>query len=61
MAKKNSELTYQVYNRHGELVCQATEKARYSKDTELVMLENGYTIKLNGRKLTKKELKDGKK
>lgn len=61
MAKKNREYVYQIYNQHGELLCEATEGVRYSKDTELVMLENGYTIKLNGRKLTKKEIKDGKK
>lgn len=30
---------------------------RYPRDVELNMLENGYTIKVNGRKLTKKELK----
>ena len=34
---------------------------RYPRDVELDMLERGYTIKINGRKLTKKELrKDGK-
>ena len=32
--------------------------ARYSTTTELDMLERGYTIKINGKKLTKKELKD---
>lgn len=31
---------------------------RYPRDVELNMLENGYTIKINGRKLTKKELKE---
>lgn len=31
---------------------------RYPHDVELNMLERGYTVKVNGRKLTKKELKD---
>ena len=61
MAKTNNDLPYQVFNQHGELVCSGPVGARYSKLTELTMLEHGYTIKLNGRKLTKKELKDGRK
>lgn len=32
--------------------------ARYSTTTELDMLDRGYTIKINGKKLTKKELKE---
>ena len=59
MAKKNKDWPYQVFNPHGEIVLQATADARYSRLTEQTMLENGYTIKLNGRKLTKKELKNG--
>lgn len=31
---------------------------RYARSTELKMLEAGYTIKVYGRKLTKKELKE---
>jgi hypothetical protein len=31
---------------------------RYARSTELKMLEMGYTIKVHGRKLTKKELKE---
>lgn len=31
---------------------------RYPRDVELDMLERGYTIRVNGRKVTKKELKD---
>jgi hypothetical protein len=34
---------------------------RYPRDVELNMLERGYTIRVNERKLTKKELReDGK-
>lgn len=31
---------------------------RYAPSTELKMLEAGYTIKVHGRKLTKKELRE---
>ncbi len=31
---------------------------RYARSTELKMLEAGYTIKVHGRKLTKKELRE---
>ena len=50
-------LPYQIYDRYGELVLQAAEDCRYSKETELGLLDAGYTIKLNGKKITKKELK----
>lgn len=34
---------------------EAPESCRYSKRVELDLLKNGYTIKLHGRKITKKE------
>lgn len=48
-------LPYQVYNSDGTLVLQAPESCRHSKKVEQDLMENGYTIKLNGRKITKKE------
>ena len=48
---------YKIYDRYGELVLQATEACRYPKEIELGLLEHGYTIKLNGKKLTKNEIK----
>lgn len=48
----------EIYNRDGkrvETMCDGC--ARYAA-AELDMLERGYTIKINGRKLTKKELKE---
>lgn len=48
---------YQVYNSEGTLVLQAAASCRHSKKVELDHLENGYTIKLNGRKISKKEAK----
>ena len=49
---------YQVFDSNGRLVLQATEACRYDKQTERQLLESGYTIKLNGRKITKKEVKE---
>lgn len=49
-------LPYQIYNSAGVLVLQAPEECRHSKKVEQDHLENGYTIKLNGRKITKKEV-----
>lgn len=49
---------YQVYAPDGRLVMQSTEDCRYNKDIEEQMLENGYTIKLGGKKLTKKQAMD---
>lgn len=50
-------LPYKIWDRFGELVLQATEDCRYSKETERGLLEHGYTIKLHGKKITKKEVK----
>ena len=51
------ELTYQVIDPTGNTVLQAAENCRYPKEIELGLLKHGYTIRLNGRKVTKKELK----
>jgi hypothetical protein len=59
MAEKTNKPYVEIIDRDGRPVhaiypgCE-----RYSRDVELNMLENGYTIKINGRKLTKKELKE---
>ena len=50
-------LPYQVYNSEGALVLQAPESCRHSKKVEQDHLENGYTIKIHGRKITKKEVR----
>lgn len=51
-------LPYQVYNGDGTLVLQAPASCRHSKKVEQDHLENGYTIKLNGRKIiAKKEVR----
>lgn len=50
-------LPYKVWDRFGTLVLQATADCRYTKETELALLEAGHTIKLNGKKITKKDVK----
>lgn len=49
------EYPYCVINPAGDIVLQST--VRYSRTVELDLLEHGYTIKLNGRKLTKTEIR----
>lgn len=51
------DLTYQVFNPSGDLVLQAAESSRYARNKELMLLDAGYTIKLNGKRLTKTELR----
>lgn len=47
---------YQIWDRYGNLVLQAMEFCRYSKETERGLLDAGYTIKLHGKKITKKDV-----
>lgn len=51
------EHPYVVTSPCGELVLRAGEECRYSKRIELALMDAGYTIRLNGRKLTKKEVR----
>lgn len=56
------ELPYQVFNPDGVGIMQAPEKCRYPRRIELSLLEAGYSIRLNGKRITKTELrKEGKK
>lgn len=48
---------YQVFNQAGQLVLQADLACRYSRLQEQLLLENGYTIKINGKRLTKTQIK----
>lgn len=49
------ECSYQVFNPQGECVMEAPESCRYPRRLELSILEAGYTIKLNGKRITKTE------
>ena len=47
---------YQVFDPCGVPVMSAPEECRYPRDLEREMLAAGYTIRLHGRNITKKEL-----
>ena len=51
------ECSYQVFNPQGECIMGAPEKCRYPKHIELSLLEAGYSIRLNGKRITKTELR----
>ena len=51
------EYPYQVINPNGVSVLRST--VRYSSRIELDLLEHGYTVKLNGKRLTKTEVRKG--
>lgn len=51
------ELPYQVFNPQGVCIMHASEKCRYARRIELSILEAGYTIKLNGKRITKTDLR----
>lgn len=47
---------YKVYH-DGALLMEAAKKYRYPKQVELSMLDAGYTIRLNGKRITKTDLR----
>ena len=60
MPIKTKQTPYvEIIDRDGRVVERMADGCeRYPRSTELTMLEAGYTIKVHGRKLTKKELKE---
>lgn len=51
---------YKVY-RDGDCLMEATESCRYPKHVERQLLDAGYTIKLHGKRITKKEVSSSAK
>lgn len=51
-----AELNYIVYDQKGRPILRATLPCRYDRETERNLLQAGYTIRIDGRKLTKKEV-----
>ena len=51
------DLPYLVINPQGQPVMEAAESCRYPRSVELGILEAGYTIKLNGKRITKSEIR----
>ena len=54
---KNEPEEYEVFNPGGQCVMSSPERCRYPPQTELSLLEAGYTIRLHGKKITKTELR----
>ena len=51
------DLPYQVLNKQGVCIMHAPEGCRYPRRIEKILLEDGYTIRLHGRKITKAEIR----
>ena len=50
------EKKYIVYDRDGKPVLSAPVSCRYDRATERSLIEAGYTIKIGGKRVTKKEV-----
>lgn len=51
------DLPYQVFDSKGRKVLHAPESCRYPRRTEKALLADGYTIRLNGKRITKTDLR----
>lgn len=51
------DLPYQVFSPSGQCVMHAPESCRYPRHIELDILEAGYSIRLNGKRITKTEVR----
>lgn len=47
---------YAVYGSDGQPLMQTDHEIRYHPETELSMLSAGYTIRRDGKRITKKEI-----
>lgn len=47
---------YAVYGSDGQPLMQTDHEIRYPPETELSMLSAGYTIRRDGKRITKKEI-----
>lgn len=47
---------YTVHGQDGTLLMQSAMDFRYDAKTELSLLNSGHTIRLNGKRITKKEV-----
>lgn len=55
------EYPYQVFDPSGSCIMEAPESCRYSRRVELSILEAGYSIRLHGKRITKKEIRKEQK
>ena len=49
--------TYQVFDRQGACIMTAPASCRYPARVELSILEAGYAIRLNGKRVTKSDIR----
>lgn len=47
---------YTVHGHDGTLLMQSARNLRYDAETELSLLNSGHTIRLDGKRITKKEV-----
>lgn len=52
---------YQVFDSSGRLVLDSDVSCRYPRTMELSLLDAGYSVKIDGKKLTKTEARKGDK
>lgn len=52
------EKAYKVYDRDGRCRMSTTVGCRYPKEVEMDLLEAGYVIKIDGKKLAKKDVRE---
>jgi hypothetical protein len=55
--KQMAVLNYQVFGPAGSCLMEAPESCRYPRKIELSLLEAGYTIRLNGKRITKADIR----
>ena len=51
-------VSYRVYDKDGRCRMSTTIGCRYPKEVEKDLLEAGYVIKIDGKKITKKEVRE---
>lgn len=50
-------IPYQVFDSSGRLVLDSDVRCRYPRPMELSLLDAGYSMKIEGKKLTKTEIR----
>ena len=54
-------IPYQVFDSTGRMVLNSDVRCRYPRPMELSLLDAGYSVKIDGKKLTKTEARKGDK
>ena len=51
--------SYQIFDSTGRLVLNSNVRCRYPRAVELSLLDAGYVVKIDGKRLTKTEIRKG--